>query len=336
MKELAAIITMGKGNWAIPVIVSIFVLGILFPINNVYALDTDFLFKFGQRVGSGDGQFNFPQAGVTVDPVTQNIIVADDRNDRVQVFDSSGNFLFKFGSPGSAPSPLFTPASVAVDPVSQNIIMVDLGDFFDDPIIKVFDSSGNFISEFGSSGSSDGQFGLPGGLAVDPISQNIILSDPFNARVQVFGSLNPTHNVIDELNDIAASTTDPDLAEEITDEVVPDLQEAIDELTSSPPDNEAAAENIESVVDSLEDAIKDNGLDATLGTQLINQLLDIVRVLAVNAIDLANNTPGSDADGIAEANTALTDGDNLRASGDFEDAAEEYKDAIAEAEDALP
>ena len=51
-------------------------------------------------LGTGDGQFTSPR-GSAVDS-TDRIIVADFQNHRVQVFDSSGNFLFTFGSQGSA------------------------------------------------------------------------------------------------------------------------------------------------------------------------------------------------------------------------------------------
>ena len=40
--------------------------------------------KFGS-LGSGDGQFNLP-LGVTVDPSSGNILVADRNNNRIQVF----------------------------------------------------------------------------------------------------------------------------------------------------------------------------------------------------------------------------------------------------------
>ena len=143
-------------------------------------------------------------------------------------------------------------------------------------------------------------------------------------------------DVIDELNDLLTDPgSSPDLVDKIED-VRNKVQTALDELNKMPPDNQAVAGNIEGAVGDLEATIKDGLLESTEGEELINQLLDLVRVLAADAIDVANNTPGSDADKIAEANTAFTDGDNLRASGDFKDAAAQYKDAIASAEGALP
>jgi len=44
-----------RAQFVIPVLASILILSILFSANNAQALDTDFLFKFGQLVGTGDG-----------------------------------------------------------------------------------------------------------------------------------------------------------------------------------------------------------------------------------------------------------------------------------------
>jgi tripartite motif-containing protein 71 len=46
--------------------------------------------------GSGNGEFMWPK-GVAVD-ASGNVYVADSENHRIQKFDSSGNFLAKWGS----------------------------------------------------------------------------------------------------------------------------------------------------------------------------------------------------------------------------------------------
>jgi len=46
----------------------------------------------------GDGQFNSPR-GIAVD-ISRNVFVTDEGNNRIQKFDSKGNFLLKFGGPG--------------------------------------------------------------------------------------------------------------------------------------------------------------------------------------------------------------------------------------------
>jgi tripartite motif-containing protein 71 len=61
--------------------------------------------------------------GVAVDE-EGNIIVADSRNDRVQVFTSSGVFISKFGAKGTAPGEFDRPCGVCISP-DGHIIVVD-------------------------------------------------------------------------------------------------------------------------------------------------------------------------------------------------------------------
>jgi hypothetical protein len=73
---------------------------------------------FGSK-GTAQGQFNLKHnwircCGVAVDG-QGNIIVADSLNDRIQVFDGSGNFLRMWGSEGTGPAQFHCPSGVAVD-----------------------------------------------------------------------------------------------------------------------------------------------------------------------------------------------------------------------------
>ena len=63
--------------------------------------------------------------GVAVDE-EGNIIVADSRNDRIQVFSSSGTFLTKFGVKGTAPGEFDRPSGICISPEGI-IIVVDFG-----------------------------------------------------------------------------------------------------------------------------------------------------------------------------------------------------------------
>lgn len=64
--------------------------------------------------------------GVAVDE-EGNIIVADSRNDRVQVFSSSGRFISKFGMKGTGPGEFDRPSGICVSPVDGAVIVVDFG-----------------------------------------------------------------------------------------------------------------------------------------------------------------------------------------------------------------
>src|SRR3989344_3617807 len=71
---------------------------------------------------TGDGQLNGAH-GLWIDS-SGNMYVADTYNNRIQKFDSSGNFLMKFGSLGSSDGQLDNPYGVAVDS-SGNIYVAD-------------------------------------------------------------------------------------------------------------------------------------------------------------------------------------------------------------------
>ena len=111
-----------------------------------------FLNKFG-NAGSGDGQFNAP-TGISVNNSTSNVYVADFHNNRIEVFDSNGNFITKFGTGGSGDGQFAGPEGVAVNPTTGNVYVADQNN----NRIQVFDSSGTFITKFGTLGTGDGQF----------------------------------------------------------------------------------------------------------------------------------------------------------------------------------
>jgi hypothetical protein len=141
-----------------------------------------FLTKWG-AFGSGDGQFDRAFA-VAVD-TSGNVYVADAGNARIQKFTSSGTFLTKWGAFGSGDGQFANPSGVAVD-TSGNVYVADFGfaDFSNHRIQK-FTSSGTFLTKWGASGSGDGQFDFPLGVAVDT-SGNVYVADNGNRRIQKF------------------------------------------------------------------------------------------------------------------------------------------------------
>src|SRR5260370_30071481 len=70
---------------------------LLLQISQAQAQSYSYAFRFG-GFGGGDGQLYGPVGVATAS--SGNIIVTDYYNARVQVFDSQGNFLSKFGSYG--------------------------------------------------------------------------------------------------------------------------------------------------------------------------------------------------------------------------------------------
>lgn len=109
-----------------------------------------------------------------------DIIVADRRNNRIQVFSSDGTFKFKFGSRGTNNGQFDLPAGIAVDSHSR-IIVVDK----DNHRVQVFSQTGVFILKFGSHGREVGQFQYPWAVATNSKNQ-ILVTDSRNHRIQLF------------------------------------------------------------------------------------------------------------------------------------------------------
>jgi len=73
-------------------------------------------------MGSGDGQFQFPN-GVAADG-SGNVFVTDGFNARIQKFDNNGTFLTKWGCPGSEGGQFDFAQRVAVDG-NGNVFVTD-------------------------------------------------------------------------------------------------------------------------------------------------------------------------------------------------------------------
>ncbi|MHA2356190.1 MAG: hypothetical protein ACXADC_13500 [Candidatus Thorarchaeota archaeon] len=140
-------------------------------------------------------------------------------------------------------------------------------------------------------------------------------------------------DLIGALQDIIDANPNTSLAEEIED-VLSRVQNALDELDKTPPDNLAAIGNIEKAVSDLEAAVRDEILDLDLGKQLLDSFLAIARQIVVNALDHAI-AAGGDLDSIDEAVQYLAEGDALWSSGDYKKAVDKFKDALSKAESSL-
>jgi len=173
--------------------------------------------------GTGNGQFQMP-AGMAIDS-SGNIYVAEESNQRIQIFSSTGAYKTQWEGtqgivgiavnsngvyfsdpgyevmvelnssggavtewPGSALNPgsgngqFNAPVGVALDS-NGNVYVADSGN----NRIQVFNSTGTYITQWGSAGSGNGQFNAPVGIAVDN-SGNVYVTDSGNCRVQEFNN----------------------------------------------------------------------------------------------------------------------------------------------------
>ncbi len=145
--------------------------------------------------GTEPGQFLGP-SGLTISPVTGNLIVADQNNNRVQVLTPEGEVVTTFGTTGSEPGQFIQPIDIEVDEY-DNIYVTDSFN----SRVQVFDINGNFISEFGEpSGGNLPQIGGPtpygDPLVLEPgvfnwtagsyyADDTLYVGDFFQGRVQV-------------------------------------------------------------------------------------------------------------------------------------------------------
>ena len=128
--------------------------------------------------GDGDGEFNQP-SGIYVAPdgsiyVCDTFGKAQDSIGRIQKFDAQGKFLKAWSHN------FFGPRSIAGD--GQNRLYVsDTGNHK----IQVFDRDGNFLTQWGGMGTTEGKFREPDGLTLDP-QGNVFVADSDNLRIQKF------------------------------------------------------------------------------------------------------------------------------------------------------
>jgi len=134
---------------------------------------------------------------------------------------------------------------------------------------------------------------------------------------------------------LALVTLNPNLVgyadADMADDAIAKLETAKDELVKDPPDNQAAAGNIEGAIGDIQAAVDSGELGESEGNDLMDQLAGVAKQLASEAIDKAIDA-GGDSEKISDAEQLRIDGDALRASGAYKDAASKYKDAVAKAE----
>ncbi len=135
----------------------------------------------GNSGGGGPGsygyyywQFTCPKQ-VWYDSRYDDIYIADTGNNRIQVFNPDGTWLFNFG---------YFNLSQPMGVCSTSDGYFFVADTGHNRVVK-FDALGNFVTSWGSEGMADGQFRQPCFIARDS-SDNIYVVDRINNRVQKF------------------------------------------------------------------------------------------------------------------------------------------------------
>ncbi len=191
----------GDGQFNNPISIALDVFGKFFvtDTNNeriqVFDDDGEFQFKLGSS-NSGDDEYLGEAKGIVIHEFSREIYVSDIERDSISVFNSAGSFLFKFDE-FNGNDDFKNPTNMIIDNSNDILYVTDTGN---DRIVifelvtgttcpsgteKVVDGV-CFVEEFGSTGSDEGEFDDPTGLAFDEDNDLLFVADTDNDRIQVF------------------------------------------------------------------------------------------------------------------------------------------------------
>ena len=156
--------------------------------------------------GSGNLEFMDPHGIITNGT---HLFIADFSNNRVQVFDINGNYVYTIGSQGTGNGQFN--GLVGLTTNNTHLFVAD----YDNDRVQVFDINGTYLSQFGESGSTNDQFSFPQRIITN--DTHLFIADTSNHRVQVYdingnyaytiGSAGPGDGQFNRPNGIATNGT---------------------------------------------------------------------------------------------------------------------------------
>jgi len=151
----------------------------------ICTVDEEYIGEFGRGVAGDraetaapDGSFMWPTA-IALD-AAGNVYVADEWYNRISIFTPDGQWVGKWGTPGTAPGELNRPSGLACDR-DDNLYVVDSLNHR----VQHFTKEGKALAVWGAYGSGPGEFNMPSGIALDSAGQ-VYVTDWRNDRVQQF------------------------------------------------------------------------------------------------------------------------------------------------------
>lgn len=215
----------------------------------VYDADT---YKLMKRIGTtgkkhtlmSPGDFSTP-THVAIDS-DGNIFVTDTLNNRVEMFDSDGNFIREFGKAGDGPGRFGRPKGIAVDPDGHVWVADALLQR-----VQVFDQEGRLLMIVGQAGQIPGMFSSLDDIAIDA-NNRVATTELFPARVQVFRYVSDQEAAVElvrrdkELAEKAAAKKNSPTAASKPDAVKPDSKSPdtkSNEQSEAKPDAAAVAKS---------------------------------------------------------------------------------------------
>ena len=144
--------------------------------NCIQVFNNDLTFSHTITV-HGDQTLIFP-SDVALDS-GGHLYVAEWKNHTIMKLTTTGQYITRFGSWGSAPGQLNCPFSLTI---SNNLVYV--GDFGNHRV-SVFDTKGTYVCCFGKRGSGEGEFHHPIGITADA-NHTLYVSDHLNQRIMIY------------------------------------------------------------------------------------------------------------------------------------------------------
>ena len=135
--------------------------------------------SFGSS-GTSRGHLQKPK-GLAIDS-SNNLIVVDGDNHRIQKFTADGKYVTMVGKEGTQQMQFRYPSGVGIHPQNKRVYVADTCNHR----IQVLNSNLTFSTTFGSNGSDDGELCYPLDIAFDS-AENVYVVDNNNHRIQVFG-----------------------------------------------------------------------------------------------------------------------------------------------------
>jgi len=133
----------------------------------------EFFGKLGES-GTGIGQMQAPSA-LALDS-ERNLYVADEKLNRITIFDENGELKGSWGEFGSGSGQFNNPTGMAI--LDDEVIIADTMNHR----IQRYTTDGKFISQWGMKGSRSGEYTLPWGLSIGR-NKEIIIADWGNDRI---------------------------------------------------------------------------------------------------------------------------------------------------------
>jgi len=140
-----------------------------------------------ERLEGEKGSFSNPTA-VAVD--NNGYVYITDYSGSIQKFSADGNYITEMGGYGSDEGKFFAPDGIAID-ANGYIYIAEGNCLFDENFVnnrvQKLAPDGTFVTKWGQTGSGNGEFQFPNGIAVDTKGY-VYIADTGNHRIQKFSS----------------------------------------------------------------------------------------------------------------------------------------------------